>query len=254
MTNILIETLLLSLATASWIIFALSNILYRKKNTKLPKIIAIIAIVIQLAWTTFRVWQSGYAPFSGAYESMVFFSFIFGIKLIFLSRWKTTTQGYLSIPIVLMLTAAVFLPSHLKTINILVPALQSPWIFIHVPSFFIGYVSLVIAFVLSIGDTFGGADNDISRNISLNSEIKLAFFFITLGIITGAFWGEQAWGNFWSWDPKELWALITWLLLIIYFHIRNKTTKFVLITVAFLAMLFTYFGVMFLLSGLHSYI
>ena len=87
-----------------------------------------------------------------------------------------------------------------------------------------------------------------------NNEIKLAFFFLTIGIITGSFWGEDAWGCFWNWDPKEIWALITWLVLSLYFHLHSEGNKLFILYISVFSMLFTYFGVAFLLPSLHSYL
>jgi len=81
---------------------------------------------------------------------------------------------------------------------------------------------------------------------------------LSAGILTGAVWAHYAWGAYWSWDPKETWSLITWIIYAIFLHARFvkgwKGTKIaVLSIVGFLSVLFTYFGVNFILSGLHSY-
>jgi cytochrome c-type biogenesis protein CcsB len=82
--------------------------------------------------------------------------------------------------------------------------------------------------------------------------------FLTLCIVTGAFWAENAWGTYWSWDPKETWSLITWLIYTSYLHARLMANwrgkKAACLSVAgFLAVIFTFFGVNLLLPGLHSY-
>lgn len=129
------------------------------------------------------------------------------------------------------------------------PVLKSVWMFIHVPTFFIGYVSLTFAFIITIIECF----KKINFPDLIDNEIKLSFFFIAFGIITGAFWAEQSWTIFWSWDPKETWALILWLSLLLILHVKNRSVKKIFIILSFLIMLFTYFGVMFLIPGLHSY-
>ena len=89
-------------------------------------------------------------------------------------------------------------------------------------------------------------------------SVTLGFVLLTGGIITGAIWANFAWGTYWSWDPKETWSLITWLVYAIYLHARlmrgwqGRKIAWISI-VGFLAVLFTYWGVNFLLSGLHSY-
>jgi cytochrome c-type biogenesis protein CcsB len=88
--------------------------------------------------------------------------------------------------------------------------------------------------------------------------IAVGFPFLSVGIITGAIWADVAWGSYWSWDPKETWSLITWLVYATFLHSRFTRgwvgqRSAVLSVLGFVAVLFTYFGVNFLLSGLHSY-
>lgn len=105
--------------------------------------------------------------------------------------------------------------------------------------------------VLTYGN--GSQKKKIIKSINSGPDIKQALFFITAGIITGGFWADQCWGVFWHWDPKEIWALITWFFLLSYFYLKSEKIQQVVIILAFLAMLFTYFGITFLLPGLHSY-
>lgn len=89
--------------------------------------------------------------------------------------------------------------------------------------------------------------------------IAFGFLFLTLGIISGAVWANVTWGSYWNWDPKETWSLITWFVYAIYLHLRLRKswqgggTAWISI-VGFSAMLFTYFGVNYFMSGLHSYL
>jgi cytochrome c-type biogenesis protein CcsB len=85
------------------------------------------------------------------------------------------------------------------------------------------------------------------------------FPFLGMGIITGAVWANEAWGRYWYWDPKETWSLITWLIYFVYIHLRfirgwrgAKLSWFSIL--GFFAMLFTFFGVSYILPGLHSYL
>ena len=88
--------------------------------------------------------------------------------------------------------------------------------------------------------------------------ISFGFLFLTVGIITGAVWANSAWGTYWSWDPKETWSLITWFIYAIYLHCRymrgwsGKKAAWISV-IGFASVIFTYIGVNFLLSGLHSY-
>jgi cytochrome c-type biogenesis protein CcsB len=89
-------------------------------------------------------------------------------------------------------------------------------------------------------------------------SIVIGFPMLTLGIITGAAWANYAWGTYWSWDPKETWSLITWFVYAAFLHARFtrdwKGRKAAILSIAgFAAVLFTYFGVNYIISGLHSY-
>jgi cytochrome c-type biogenesis protein CcsB len=142
------------------------------------------------------------------------------------------------------------------------PALQSSWLGIHVVASLIGYAFFTISFVSSVvylAIFRGSAPKRPSLVFSLDAltyrTISLGFLFLALGIITGSVWAERAWGSYWSWDPKETWALITWLIYAIYLHARLITgwrakNRAWLAVVGFLSLIFTYVGVRFL-PGLH---
>lgn len=164
----------------------------------------------------------------------------------------------------------------------LLPALQSKWLPFHVSSCIIAYCLFTISFIAAItylthssalklcllGQGRRHRPGMIKEDAELNKEILLnrlchrcicpGFFLLTLGIILGSIWGKSAWGHWWNWDPKEVWALITWLIYASYMHGRlfgdwsEKKLSYVAI-LGFLSCLFTYLGVNFLLSGLHSY-
>jgi len=91
-----------------------------------------------------------------------------------------------------------------------------------------------------------------------NLMVKCGFALLSLSIVLGAIWAEQAWGQYWSWDPKETWALITWLIYAVYLHLyrsrewRSNYARWMVI-IGFLLVMFTFFGVNYLLPGMHSY-
>jgi ABC-type transport system involved in cytochrome c biogenesis permease subunit len=140
------------------------------------------------------------------------------------------------------------------------PALQSYWLVLHVTLSFVGESFFVVAFVCSITYL---ATRDEERRRSLDrltyTAIAIGYPIFTAGaLIFGAIWAQSAWGSYWSWDPKETWALITWLVYTAYLHtrfvkrLRGKISA-VLAIVGFAFTIFTFFGVNYLLSGLHSY-
>ncbi len=202
-------------------------------------------------------WQiAGRPPLSNMFESLVVFAWAIAIVFIFIDiKYKIKS---IAAPVALMSLITLGSASLLdKEIVSLLPALKSNWLTIHVLTCFIGYAALTVAFVSSLIFLIQKNKNQKLDEISYKM-IAFGFLFLTLGIITGAVWANSAWGTYWSWDPKESWSLITWFVYAIYLHVRftrgwkGKRAAWVSV-LGFLAMLFTYFGVNYLLSGLHSY-
>ena len=213
--------------------------------------IASLSLYIGLRWQA-----AGRPPFSNMFESLVTFSLAIAVFSIFVDiKYKIKS---FSAALTLMSLLALGYASLLdKEISPLMPALKSNWLTIHVLTCFIGYAALTAAFVSSVILLLKKKESANLDTISYKL-IAFGFLFLTLGIITGAVWANSAWGTYWSWDPKETWSLITWFIYAIYLHARVKKgwrgKKAAWLSVlGFLAMIFTYFGVNFLLSGLHSY-
>jgi len=106
----------------------------------------------------------------------------------------------------------------------LLPALQSPLFVPHVAAYVAAYVIMAKAAVPAMalmvaGDKPGGGAM-VSRSEAVGRLVRLGFPFLTAGLLLGAVWGKQAWGDWWNWDPKELWSLATWLVYVGYFHFR----------------------------------
>jgi len=142
-----------------------------------------------------------------------------------------------------------------SSIRPLMPALRSNWLFFHVFSSMLAYAAFAIAGVWSAVQLF--RRGSASADQTLLRLARLGFGFLTLGIITGSVWAERAWGRYWSWDPKETWSLITWILYALSLHLalrgwRGKKLAWMLV-IGLLAVFFTFFGVNYLLGGLHSY-
>ena len=149
------------------------------------------------------------------------------------------------------------------------PALQSRWLGFHVSMAIISYGSFGVAFAVAMVLVFGNRlkaggltdrhlpDED-TLDLIIYRAVALGFLFLSLCIVTGAIWAQKAWGSYWSWDPKETWSLITWIIYAIFLHLRlnrgwrgRKAAVFAI--VGFLCVIFTYVGVNTLLAGLHSY-
>ncbi|MFO8112162.1 MAG: c-type cytochrome biogenesis protein CcsB [Desulfosalsimonadaceae bacterium] len=249
-------------------------------KSKTAGILGTVAMVLATAGNTagfilrwVETYQVGYGhiPLSNLYESLVFFSMAMGIVYLFVEyRYKIRVIGMFAALAAFLSLAYASLPSVGSQIQPLMPALQSNWLIVHVISYFFGYASLTLAFCVSLLFLFKSGsqspDSGIWEHIpSLKNLDELTyqlvifgFLLITLGLITGAVWAEQAWGRYWGWDPKETWSLITWFIYATLLHARlmrgweGKRLAYISI-LGFAAVLFTYFGVN-LLPGLHSYL
>ena len=207
-------------------------------------------------------WQeAGHFPVIGLYETLVFSAWC--LVLIYLILEKVSQLRFLGIPVSLSAILILGYTSILdKSVQPLMPALKSNWITIHVISYFMGYGGLLISFIISLIYLRGRQKNAAfaKKLDGLSSQmVSFAFPFLTIGLTTGAVWAKNAWGRYWSWDPKETWALITWLIYAAYLHLRlNKNWQgkkaAILNIIGFLCVLFTFLGVNYLMKGLHSYL
>nr|YP_010387153.1 cytochrome c heme attachment protein [Crinodendron patagua]UPO67122.1 cytochrome c heme attachment protein [Crinodendron patagua] len=250
----------------------------------------------------------GHLPLSDLYESLIFLSWSFSI--IHMVPYLKKKKNYLSAitaPNVIFTqgfaTSGLLTEIHQSTI--LVPALQSQWLMMHVSMMVLGYAALLCGSLLSVAllvitfrkfiRIFGKRKNLLNESFSfgkiqymneksnvlqnasfLSSRnyyrsqliqqlnhwsyriISIGFIFLTLGILSGAVWANEAWGSYWNWDPKETWAFITWTIFAIYLHTRtNKNfegvNSAIVASIGFLIIWICYFGVNLLGIGLHSY-
>nr|AKZ21760.1 cytochrome c biogenesis protein [Penstemon gracilis]WRW11393.1 cytochrome c heme attachment protein [Penstemon digitalis] len=253
---------------------------------------------------------SGHFPLSDLYESLIFLSWNF--SLIHIISYFKKNKNILS---TIIGPSAIFtqgfatsnLLTEIHESTILVPALQSEWLIMHVSMMIFGYAALLCGSLLSVSllvitvrknrkffytsnhlvnlneSLFFGEIKSMNErsNVLQNTSffslknyyrsqliqqldywsyrvISLGFLFLTIGILSGAVWANEAWGSYWSWDPKETWAFITWIVFAIYFHTRtNKnwtgTNSAIVASIGFLIIWICYFGVNLLGIGLHSY-
>ena len=228
---------------------------------------------IFLRWYESYEMGIGRAPLTNLYESLVFFAWTIAIVYLLIERkFKIKTAGAFVTPFPFIIMAyASLTPNEIQP---LVPALQSNWLISHVVTCFVGYAAFAVSFGVSFLYLFKvkaekrpGRKDGVLTGYLPPSEvldevgyktIAIGFPLLTIGIITGAFWANVAWGTYWSWDPKETWSLIVWLIYAAYLHARitkgwrgNKAA--LLSIVGFSATLFCYLGVNLILSGLHSY-
>ncbi|HOP40886.1 MAG TPA: c-type cytochrome biogenesis protein CcsB [Geobacteraceae bacterium] len=232
---------------------------------------------IGLRWKESYDLGHGHAPLSNLYESVVFFAWT--IVLIFLlidARYRYRVIGAFVLPFALLGMAwAQLMSGPQKAIQPLVPALQSNWLLYHVVTCFLGYASFAVAcgvslmYLLKVRQERSKGLRPAGGMLSLFPSsrvldelnyraIMIGFPLMTMGIVTGAVWANYAWGTYWSWDPKETWSLIVWLIYAAFLHARithgwTGKRAAVLSIIGFAATIFCYLGVNLLLSGLHSY-
>jgi cytochrome c-type biogenesis protein CcsB len=237
---------------------------------------AFLLQTLGISWRWIESYQLGYgrAPLTNMYESLVFFAWtIIAIYLVIEKKFATRAIGPFAVPMAFLAMAyASFAGNIDKTISPLVPALQSNWLIAHVVTCFIGYAAFAIAATLGVmylskahssSEPAASNKNQFLPSLVLLDDLThktmiFGFIWLSVGIITGAIWANSAWGTYWSWDPKETWSLITWFFYAITLHARytrgwSGKRLALLALCGFASVMFTYFGVNFLLSGLHSY-
>jgi cytochrome c-type biogenesis protein CcsB len=211
----------------------------------------------------------GHIPISNLYEVFILFALITAMfHLYYEQRYQTRQLGAF---VLLVISAAVaFLLWYTVSrgaadIQPLVPALQSWWMKIHVPANFIGYGTFALAAMVASAYLLKSHGYLVDRLPSLEllddvmyKSISAGFAFFTIATILGALWAAEAWGGYWSWDPKETWALIVWLNYAAWLHmrlmsgLRGRVAAWWAL-IGLLVTTFAFLGVNMFLSGLHSY-
>lgn len=218
----------------------------------------------------------GHIPVSNLYEVFILFAIITAlIYLYYELRYETRALGGFVL-LIISASVAFLLWYHFSKdaseIKPLVPALQSYWMKIHVPANFVGYGAFALAAM--IGVAYLIKDAAVKRNPEglvalrlpsldmmddvMHKSIALGFAFFTIATVLGAMWAAEAWGGYWSWDPKETWALIVWLNYAAWLHMRlmkglRGTPLAWWAVIGLFVTLFAFLGVNMFLSGLHSY-
>ena len=245
-----------------------------------------------------RWWQSGHFPISNLYESLCFLAWACTLTQLLVERsWPSPLVAAAATPMGLgcVAFASFALPDRLQEASPLVPALRSSWLVMHVSVIMVSYAALLVGSLLSIAvllidrdnalelrsssigsggfrkaalaGATGSADLELasvafSRSEQLDSlsyrTITVGFLLLTIGIISGAVWANEAWGSWWSWDPKETWALICWLVYAAYLHTRlsrgwQGRKPALVASFGLVVIVVCYIGVNLLGIGLHSY-
>ncbi len=211
----------------------------------------------------------GHIPVSNLYEVFVLFCMITALfYLYYEQRYQTRQLGSFVLPVIAAAVGFLLwytVSRDAAQIQPLVPALQSWWMKIHVPANFIGYGTFSLAAMVAAAYLAKSHGILADRLPSLEllddvmyKAITVGFTFFTIATILGGLWAAEAWGGYWSWDPKETWALIVWLNYAAWLHmrlmkgLRGQVAAWWAL-VGLLITTFAFLGVNMFLSGLHSY-
>ena len=226
-----------------------TELFYNKlRSIKFP---VLITAQLGLRW-----WLSGHIPLSNGYETMLFMAWVLLVLTIVLFRKFRFFLWIGPLAACCCLLVAMMTGSG-SQITPLIPVLQSPLLSVHVMTVMCAYALFALQMMLGI---YSFWTSKLERITALSQLLLYpAIFLLTIGIFLGAVWANVSWGNYWSWDPKESWALITLMVYAIPLHKAsigafNKPRFYHIYMIsAFLAVLITYFGVNFVLGGMHSY-
>lgn len=217
---------------------------------------SLAGIGVHVAFVAVRAAAIGFLPFASRFEAMLLYA---------LAIQTASLVQYLAVPRRTVKTAADFLSAVLIAVVLLKfgfepgrslnPILNSPWFAVHILLAFGGYGVLTVGMAWSVAAFF-------DRTVAAESGMprRLAGWVALLlgaGILTGAMWADDSWGRYWSWDPKESWALLTWLVMVAYLHLAGSRSRRWLALVGYAlslaAMLFTFIGINLLRWGMHRY-
>ena len=222
------------------------------------------ALAVNLSLVVGRWIEADRAPFKSLFESLVFFSFTMGVVYLAMERlYRTRVFGALAA----LGSLGALLYAVLKwdaEIVKLPPALQSGWFVPHVVVYFIGYGALFFATAVSVLQLLASRTPSFQKLLRLRAgtvlsgnavdleqvsydAVKFGFTLLTVGLLVGSVWAKSAWGDFWVWDPKENWSLVTWLVYGSYLHLRKvkgwRGDRAAWLNIAgFAVVMFTYLG------------
>jgi cytochrome c-type biogenesis protein CcsB len=224
----------------------------------------VAAVILNAVVVAGRYVEAGRAPFKSLFESLVFFALNIGLLYVVLERLYRTRIFGVAAALMSFGCMAYALTKWDAEIVKLPPALQSAWFVPHVVVYFIGYGAAAFATAVAAIQLLASRVPFVQRMVSMKAGtvltgepldldritydvVRFAFILMTFGLLVGSVWAKSAWGDFWVWDPKENWSLVTWLVYGAYLHLRKvrgwRGDKAAwLAIIGFAVVMFTYLG------------
>jgi len=261
-------TAVLIIYFAAMIIYFIYIAVKKESVARTAELLQVCGLALHTAALICRGIGAGRLPLTNQYEFATCFSWgLCLVSLIFIGRFRFHVLGAFASPVTFLIIGYAAMQS--REVHELMPALRSSWLGLHVSTAIIAYgafgVSFAVGLIFLMRDRFtknGFMDSHIPSKEVLDMigyrSVALGLLFLSFTIITGAIWAENAWGSYWSWDPKETWSLITWIVYMIYLHLRIRSgwkgrSAAVFAVIGFICVIFTYIGVNTLIPGIHSY-
>lgn len=243
-----------------------------------------VTVLLHTALIIFRTFEGMRPPFQTLYETLSWFAWFAGATYLYAqSRWRDVHLPGFIVAGISMAACLYSLLTRSPEIAPVPPPLQSPWYEVHVITAFLSYAVFVVSFAVEVcylgfgiksrggatasmqyenAETFGLIDEVTFRRWT-HRLVLFGFPFLTFAIFSGAAWANDAWGRYWSWDPKETWSLITWTVYAIYLHTKaigrwKGRPASLLNIIGFICMIMTFLGVnwlvkLFGIPSMHTY-
>lgn len=255
-------------ATAAYLVFFVNQ---KTRVRTIARYILLVSGILQTLYIITRYILTGHTPITSQHETVFFF--VWALTWAYLSfRWRYTVKNFGTFTSVLIMILVIISAMVSKDINPLSPILRSWWLPVHAGVSIIAYGFLGLAFVgglmylvqewelksKRLGYFFARLPSLDALDQLNNHCLTTGFIFLTLGIVTGSVWSRQIFGTYWQWYPKEVWTLITWFIYLIQFHQRitvgwRGKRAAVMAIIGFGSVIFTLWGVTYLLGGDHTY-
>lgn len=244
------------------VLYFFGQVFRKEALEKIGWIIFLAGFALSTAYIVVRGVKAGRVPMSNQFEFATMFSW--GIALLLVILHYTAHVEWLNL-IGMLMTWGILLyaSAQPREINELMPALRSVWFVTHIGSAALSYACFMLAGGSGLRYVLISKKNPEDERLEqidylIYRFVMIGFLLLTVTIVIGAIWAEEAWSAFWTWDPKEVWALITWILYAIFLHLRLGRKKRGLtlawyVIIAIPVVLFTFIGVNTLIPGLHSY-